>query len=89
MTYADRVQRWNRWYDRTPEPWRFHVMVWALLIVGAVNMLLTIAVGFPFGLLLVLAIAAIAAVRVPHALGWVRTGEADATAHRPVSSRAP
>jgi hypothetical protein len=76
MTYADRLHRWNRWYDRTPEQWRFHLVVWALVVVGALNMLLTISIGFPFGLLLVVAIAAIAAVRVPHALGWVWTQEA-------------
>lgn len=79
MTYADRLHRWNLWYDRAPEQWRFQLVVWALVAVGAANMLLTIAVRFPFGLLLMLAIAAIAAVRVPHALGWVKAeGEASA-----------
>ena len=39
------------------------------MIVGAVNMLLTIAVGFPFALLIGIAIVAIAWVRVPYALG--------------------
>ncbi|GAA0603687.1 hypothetical protein GCM10009416_46620 [Craurococcus roseus] len=77
MTNADRLQRWNQLYDRTPERWRFQVAVWALVAVGAVNMLLTIAVGFPFALLLGLAILAMAAVRVPYALGWLRT-EGDA-----------
>ena len=77
MTNAERLQRWNEMYERTPEPWRFQLIVWALVIVGAINMLLTIAVGFPFALLVGLAIAAIAVVRVPHALGWIRTdGEA-------------
>lgn len=80
MTNADRLQRWNQLYDRTPERWRFQVAVWALIAVGAVNMLLTIAVGFPFALLLGLAILAMAAVRVPYALGWLRTeGDASAT----------
>src|SRR3712207_2415258 len=79
MAYADRLHHWDLWYDRVPEQWRFHLVVWALVVVGALNMLLTIAVRFPFGLLLVLAIAAIAAVRVPYALGWVKTeGEASA-----------
>lgn len=77
MTYAHRLQRWNHWYDSTPEQWRFHLVVWALVIVGAINMLLTIAVGFPFALLLVLAVIVLAAVRVPHVLGWVRDGDAD------------
>lgn len=79
MTNADRLQRWNQLYDRTPERWRFQVAVWALVAVGAINMLLTIAVGFPFALLLGLAILAMAAVRVPYALGWLRT-EGDASA---------
>jgi hypothetical protein len=73
MTNADRLQRWNHWYEQTPEEWRFQIVVWALVVVGAVNMLLTIAVGFPFALLVGLAIAAMAAVRVPYALGWLRT----------------
>ncbi|MBD0271480.1 MAG: hypothetical protein ICV73_06075 [Acetobacteraceae bacterium] len=72
MTNADRLQRWNDLYDKTPERWRFQLVVWALVAVGAINMLLTIAVGFPFALLLGLAILAMAAVRVPYALGWLR-----------------
>jgi hypothetical protein len=75
MTNADRLQRWNHWYEQTPELWRFQIIVWTLLLVGAVNMLLTIAVGFPFALLVGIAIAAIAAVRVPYVLGWVRNGD--------------
>lgn len=80
MTNADRLQRWNHWYDSTPERWRFQLVVWALVAVGAVNMLLTIAVGFPFALLLGLAILAIAAVRVPYALGWLRADGESASA---------
>lgn len=86
MTNADRLQRWNQLYDRTPERWRFQVAVWALVAVGAVNMLLTIAVGFPFALLLGLAILAMAAVRVPYALGWLRT-EGDASAAEGAGAR--
>jgi hypothetical protein len=80
MTNADRLQRWNRWYEQTPEQWRFQLVVWALVVIGAVNMLLTIAIGFPFALLVGLAILAIAAVRVPYVLGWIRTdgGASDA-----------
>lgn len=79
MTNAERLQRWNHWYEQTPETWRFQIVVWTLVIVGAVNMLLTIAVGFPFALLVGIAAAAIAAVRVPYVLGWVRR-EGDAAA---------
>jgi pyruvate/2-oxoglutarate dehydrogenase complex dihydrolipoamide acyltransferase (E2) component len=74
-THADRLHRWNRQYERTPQEMRFQLVAWTLVVIGAVNMLLTIAFGFPFGLLLVLAIAAMAVVRVPHALGWLRTGD--------------
>jgi len=78
MTYADRLQRWNRWYDETPQQWRFHLVVWGLVAVGAINMFLTIAFGFPFALLLLLAILAIAAVRVPYRMGWVQGLDASA-----------
>jgi hypothetical protein len=80
MTNADRLQRWNDMYDRTPEGWRFQLVVWALVAVGALNMLLTIAVGFPFALLLGLAILAMAVVRVPYALGWLQPGGGEAGA---------
>ena len=76
MNYADRLARWNSWYDHAPESWRFQMVVlWPLLAIGAINMLLTIAIGFPFGLLVLLGIAALAAIRVPHVLGWVKTEE--------------
>src|SRR3712207_2526635 len=74
-THADRLHRWNLGYERTPQELRFQLVAWILVVIGAVNMLLTIAFGFPFGLLLVLAIAAMAVVRVPHALGWLRRGD--------------
>ena len=48
MNYADRLARWNSWYDHAPESWRFQMVVlWPLLAIGAINMLLTIAIGFP------------------------------------------
>lgn len=80
MTNADRLQRWNLWYEQTPEKWRFQFVLWILLIVGAVNMLLTVAVGFPFALLVGIAIAIMAAIRVPYALGWLRTESTAAAA---------
>lgn len=78
MTNADRLQRWNHWYESTPERWRFQLVVWTLIAIGAVNMLLTIAVGFPFALLVGIAIVAMAAVRVPYALGWLHGSGEDA-----------
>lgn len=89
MTNADRLQRWNLWYERTPELWRFQLIVWALLAVGAVNMLLTIIVGFPFALLVGIAVLAIAAVRVPYVLGWVRADGSDAAAGARLEIEAP
>jgi uncharacterized protein (DUF58 family) len=72
MSYAERVQHWNRLYDQAPEDLRFNVVVGAVVLIGAINMWLTVAIGFPFALLVLLAIAAITAVRLPHAMGWVQ-----------------
>ena len=79
MSFAERVVRWNRRYDNIPEHWRFQVVVWALLAVGAVNMLLTVMAHFPFALLVVLGIIVIAAIRVPYVLNWVAPAEQPAT----------
>lgn len=78
MTYAQRLEYWNRLYDEAPEGIRLNVVLWGVAIVGAVNMLLTVTIYFPFALLILFAIIAIAAIRVPHALGWVRYAEGDA-----------
>ncbi len=60
----------NRWYESFPELWRFQLIVWALVVVGALNMALTIGGRFPFGFLVLLAVIVIAAIRVPHVMGW-------------------
>lgn len=75
MTAADRIYRLNRWYDDAPEGWRFQLVVWGLVALAALNMLLTIAVRFPFGLLLLLAIIVLTAIRLPYALGWLKPAE--------------
>jgi hypothetical protein len=64
MEHPGRIARWNRLYDEAPADLRFQVLIWALVAIGALNMMLTIWMGFPFGLLLVIAIAAIAWIRV-------------------------
>ena len=74
MTAAESLYRWNSWYDRLPPDWRFQVVLWPLIAVGAFNMLLTVFVRFPFGLLLLLALVCVAAIRVPYALGWITPG---------------
>jgi len=77
MTFADRLVLWNRFYDSMPPEWRFQFLLWPILIVGTLNMLLTISVHFPFGLLLILAIACVVAVRVPYALNSSRAARVD------------
>jgi hypothetical protein len=78
MTTADRLTQWNRWYDGTPEHLRSHIVLWPLVLAGFLNMQLSIAGGFPFGLLVLLAIVAMAAVRLPYTLGWIKPGEGGA-----------
>jgi hypothetical protein len=71
MTTAERLYGWNRLYERIPETQRFWVLVWGLIAVGAINMWLTISINFPFALLLVFALLAAAAIRLPRILGWI------------------
>ena len=78
MTYADRLNRWNRWYDGAPEEWRSQIVLWPLLLLGFINMQMTIAGGFPFGLLVLLGLIAIAAVRMPYTLGWIKPADGGA-----------
>jgi hypothetical protein len=71
MSVAERMAIWNRWYDTVPGEWRFQFVLWSLLILGTLNMMLTVATGFPFALLVLLGIIVIAAIRVPYVCGWV------------------
>jgi hypothetical protein len=64
----DWMKDWNQRYDRVPEEFRFGLVVAAMLLVGAINMLLTIHAGFPFGLLLLLAILFVAGVRLAYVM---------------------
>jgi hypothetical protein len=64
MEQESSIARWNRLYEGVPEHLRFWLIVWILIGVGAINMMLTIWFGFPFGLLVVLAIAAMAWIRI-------------------------
>ena len=61
MSNTQRLVSWNHWYDRVPEELRYQFVLWPLLALGAINMMLTIASGFPFGLLLLLGIIVVAA----------------------------
>jgi len=68
MTFSERCYRWNIWYDGLPPEWRFQFVLWPLIVLGAINVLLTVSARFPFGLLLLLGILLVAAVRVPFLL---------------------
>ncbi|MBV9653236.1 MAG: hypothetical protein JOZ42_01600 [Acetobacteraceae bacterium] len=78
MTFAQRVEKLNAWYEGLPEDWRFQAIVWFLVVISAINMTLTIAIRFPFGLLTLIAIIAVAIVRAPQVMGWVKSGSARA-----------
>jgi hypothetical protein len=71
MSVAERITVWNRWYDTVPSEWRFQFILWSLLALGTINMMLTVATGFPFALLVLLGIIVITAIRVPYILGMV------------------
>lgn len=87
MTETDRLYRWNRWYDQQPEVWRSQIIVWFLVALAAFNTALSIWTGFPFLLLVVLAIAAIALVRVPYRMGWLQAPAGPRTSRRRCRSR--
>jgi len=76
MTVAERLYRWNRWYDGLPQEWRFQFILWPLIALGACNMLLSLSIRFPFGLLVLIGVLCVALVRVPYALGWITPAEA-------------
>jgi len=75
----------NRRYDAMPESRRFWVFPAVLVIAGAVNMLLTIGNGFPFGLLFLLALLALVAIRAPYAAGWFKPAATLGTGTEPVA----
>ncbi len=77
MTFAERLSQWNLRYDALPEEWRFQAVLWPLILLGAINMALTVSVGFPFGLLVVIALIALVVIRVPFVLGWVEASPAE------------
>jgi hypothetical protein len=85
MTFAERLQQWNRWYDALPEEWRFQAVLWPLILLGAINMGLTVAAGFPFGLLVMLAVIALVVIRMPYVLGWIEPASAAETASPKIS----
>lgn len=83
MTVLERISAWNRWYDGLPEEWRFQMILWPVLILGAINMLLTVASGFPFGILPLLGAGVIAYVRATHRYMVTAESQADGALAEP------
>jgi hypothetical protein len=69
----------NRRYEALPESRQTFLLACILVVAGAVNMLLTIGYGFPFGLLFLLALLILVAVRAPYANGWFGQAAPDPT----------
>jgi hypothetical protein len=88
MTFADRVIRLNLWYDALPELQRFLVFPTVLVIAGAINMVWTISYGYPFGLLFLMALLALIAIRAPYKAGRYRF-QAHAAARLPALEHQP
>jgi hypothetical protein len=70
---VDRLVDINRWLDALQPSERIWVYTAILLVAGAINMLLTIHHEFPFGLLFLLTLLALVAMRAPHAAGWLQS----------------
>ena len=77
----DALLRVNRSYDGVPETLRMAIVPIVLIVVGGINMALTISRGFPFALLFMLALALILAIRAPYVLGWIHGGTGDTPPH--------
>jgi hypothetical protein len=69
---AEWIFRLNLWYDAIPEFDKPFYMLGALIVAGAVNMALTIAHAFTFGLLFLIALLAIIIIRAPYVAGWYK-----------------
>src|SRR3954447_9653228 len=77
MTVLVRIKAWNEYYDSLPADWRFQMVLWPIVGLFVVNMLLTIASGFPFGLLPLLGVGAVAYARVTHHYMTAAEAQAD------------
>ncbi len=88
MTFSQRSYQWNVWYDSLPREWRFQLILWPLIVLGTINMLLTVSTHFPFGLLLLMGVLFVAAVRVPYKICAARFGT-DGVLPSTVPDRAP
>src|SRR4051812_19314967 len=85
MTFPERVIELNRWYASLPEPRRILVYPAVLLAAGAINMHWT---GSPFGMVFLLALVVLFALRRSYTAGWIKPpaaadGSSAALEHQP------
>ena len=69
MNGMDELYRWNAWFDAQTPNYRFDLAIWAVVALGLLNLLLTLAFGMAFGLLLLLGLILANVARLPYALG--------------------
>jgi hypothetical protein len=84
MTFAERVNDLNRWYEALPEARRVLVYPAVLLAAGAINMHWT---GTPFGMVFLLTLLVLFALRRSYIAGWFKepaaAGSPAALEHQP------
>ena len=69
MYRMDGLYRWNAWFDAQTPSFRFDLAIWAVVALGLLNLLLTMAFGMAFGLLVLVGLVAANLARLPYALG--------------------
>ena len=75
MHVADQLYRWNAWLDGAQPGCRFDLAVWGFAALGLLNLLLTVAFGLSFGILLFIALVMLNLLRLPYALGELPAAE--------------
>jgi hypothetical protein len=75
----------NHRYEALPEAQKFWVYPAILLVAGLINMMLTIGTGFSFGLLVLVVLLALVAIRAPYVAGLFRSAETTGPGAGPVS----
>ena len=77
------VYQANRWFDAQPDHMRILAVAASTVGVFVVNMLLHVLIGFPVGLLVVLAVLVVGWARVVHVNHWlVPDGAGEMTLHQ-------
>jgi hypothetical protein len=76
------VYRMNRWFDAQPDHMRILAVAAATVGIFVVNLILHALIGFPVGLLVVLAVLVLGWARVVHVQRWlVPEGSSDLSLH--------